>query len=98
MLVELKDVEVFIEPNEILTQALEEGDLTVDTVIRECITEGGDEAVLDALDNDDIINYVEKYDLDIKLNVYEQIKRALVELSQKDKAQLLWYLLKCEEN
>ncbi len=97
MLVELKDVEVFIEPNDILTQALEERDISIDHVIRECISEEGVESVLDAVDNDDIRDYVEKYNLDIEIDVYDKVARALKEFSQPQKAQLLWQLLKCEE-
>ena len=97
MLIELKDVEVFIESNEILTQAIEEGDISIDHVIRECISEEGVESVLDAVDNDDIRDYVEKYNLDIEIDVYDKVARALKEFSQPQKAQLLWQLLKCEE-
>ena len=97
MLVELKDVEVFIEPNDVLTQALEEGDISIDHVIRECITEEGVESVLDAVDNEDIKNYVQRYDLDIEIDGYDQVERAVKEFSQPKKAQLLWQLLKCEE-
>ena len=97
MLVELKDVEVFIEPNEILTQALEEGDISIDHVIRECINEEGVETVLDSIDNNDIRDYIEKYDLDIELDVYDQVARAVSEFSEDDKAKLLWQLLKCKE-
>ena len=97
MLVELRDVEVFIEPNEILTQALEEGDIQIDRVIQDCMTEEGVEAVLDAVGNDDIRDYVEKYSLDIEVDVYDQVARAVKEFSQPQKAQLLWQLLKCEE-
>ncbi len=98
MLVEIREVEVHIQPETILTQALQEGDLTVDRVIQECIAEDGLESVLDSVDNNDIMNYITEYDLDIELNAYEQITRALVELNQSQKAQLLWHLLKCEEN
>ena len=97
MLVELRQVEVFVEPNEILTQALEEGDISVDRVIQECITEEGVETVLDAIDNDDIREYVEKYDLDLEINTYHQVSRAIQEFSDEDKSKLLWQLLKCKE-
>ncbi len=96
MLVELRDVEVFIEPQDILTQALEEGDLQIDRVVQDCITEEGAESVLDAVDNNDITNYVEKYDLNIEIDEYDQVVRAIKEFSQAQKAQLLWQLLKCE--
>ena len=97
MLVELRQVEVFVEPNDIISQALEEGDISVDHVIRECISEEGVETVLDSIDNDDIRDYVERYDLDIEIDVYDQVSRAVKEFSQPQKAQLLWQLLKCEE-
>ncbi len=97
MLIELRDVEVHIEPEVVLVQAIEEGDITTDTLIRECISQEGAESVLDAVDNDDIHNYVEKYDLDIEIDVYDQVARAVKEFSQSQKAQLLWQLLKCEE-
>jgi len=97
MLIELRDVEVHIEPELILTQALEDGELTVDSVIRECITEGGDECVLDAIDNDDILDYVKEYDLDIKIDMYDRVLRAVAEFTDTDRAKLLWQILKCQE-
>ena len=99
MLIELRDVEVFVEPDDILTKALEDGDLSIDTVIREWITEDGAEAVLDVIDNYDIKDYVEKHELnpDEEIDVYEQVVQSLQELSQTDKAKLLWQLLKCQE-
>ena len=99
MLVELQQVEVFIEPNDILTQALEEGDISIDRVISECITEEGAEAVLDAIDNYDIKDYVEKYELhsDVEIDMYAQVLEIIQKLSQTDKAKLLWQLLKCKE-
>jgi len=97
MLVELRQVEVFVEPNDILTQALEEGDISVDRVIQECLTEEGVETILDAVDNDDIRDYVEKYDLDLEINTLHQVVRAVAEFSDDDKAKLLWQLLKCKE-
>jgi len=98
MLVELKEVEVFIEPTEILTQALVDGDITVNTIVKECIIEEDYESVLDAVDNSDIINYVKEYDLDIEINNYDFVLRSIKEFPQSHKAQLLWHLLKCEEN
>ena len=97
MLVELRDVEVHIEPELILTQALNDGEITIDTVIRECISEGGDECVLDAIDNDDILKYVKEYDLDIEIDMYDRVLRAIAEFSDTDKARLLWQLLKSKE-
>ena len=96
MLIELRDVEVHIEPETVLTKALKEGDLSIDRVIRGCITEDGVESVLDSVDNDDIMRYVKDYDLDIECDNYDLVVRSIKELSQPRKAQLLWQLLKCE--
>ena len=99
MLIELQQVEVFIEPNDILIKALEEGDISIDRVISECINEEGAEAVLDAIDNHDIKDYVEKYELhqDVDIDMYEQVLQTIKEFSQTDKAKLLWQLLNCKE-
>ena len=98
MLVELRQVEVYIEPNDILTQALEEGDISVDRVIQECITEEGVETILDAVDNDDIREYVEKYGLDLEINTtLDQVTKAVIYFNQTEKAKLLWLLLRCED-
>ena len=98
MLIEIKEVEAHIQPETILTQALQEGDLTVDRVVQECIAEDGVESVLDVVDNDEILNYVQRYDLDLKINTLEQVFRAIPELTKTDKAKLLWQLLQCKED
>ena len=97
MLVELKQVEVFVEPNDILTQAIQEGDLTVDYIVRECISEESVEVVLDAVDNDDILDYVESHNLDVESISYSQVSRTINEFSETDRAKILWQLLKCQE-
>lgn len=97
MLVELRDVEVHIEPATILTQALQDGDISVDTTISECISEEGAETVLDAIDNSDIINYCQRYELSVEVDTYNQIITAIKELTQSEKALILWQLLKYEE-
>jgi len=97
MLVELRDVEVHIEPNNILTQALQEGDININTLIYECMNEEGAESVLDAVDNSDITDYCKKYELGIELDTYNQIITAIKELSESEKALILWHLLKCGE-
>ena len=98
MLIEIRDVKAHIQPETILTQALQEGDLSIDAIVRECIAEEDYESVLDAVDNDDILNYVQRYDLDIKINTLEQVFRAIPELTKSDKAKLLWQLLQCKED
>lgn len=94
MLIELRDVEVHIEPETVLTQALQEGDISADTVIRECINEDGADAVLDAIDNDDIASYSKRFGLADELPNLDEIVLGIRELNQEDKAKLLWLLLK----
>ena len=96
MLVELRDVEVYIEPEEILTKALEEGDLSADTVVHECIINDGVEAVLDAIDNEEIAEYCKRLGLIDDLLDFEKIVSSVTELNQIQKAQLIWLILKSE--
>ena len=56
MLVELKYVEVEIEADEILFQALRDGGLSVDDAVRICEEEAGTQEVLDSIDDEDIKN------------------------------------------
>jgi hypothetical protein len=96
MLIELRDVEVHIEPDEILKKALEEGDLSVDKVVRACIYEESAEAVLDALEHGDIEHYCKRHDIGMMIVDFETIASVLRNLTNLEKAQLLWLLLKCE--
>jgi len=94
MLVELRDVEVHIEPETVFTQAIQEGDITTDTVVRECIDQDGADAVLDAVDNSDIESYCKRYALADVLPKYDEIVLGLRGLANEDKAKILWLLLK----
>jgi len=94
MLVELRDVEVHIEPETVLTQALQEGDISTDTVVRECIDQDSANAVLDAVDNSDIESYCKRYGLADVLPKYDEIVLGLRGLANEDKAKILWLLLK----
>lgn len=96
MLIELRDIEVHVEPDEILKKALQEGDLDVRSVIRECIYEESAEAVLDCIEHCDIESYCKRHDIGINLVHFETIASALRDLTNLEKAQLLWLLLKCE--
>ena len=92
MLYELRDVEVYIEPDEVLTKALEEGDITIDTLVRECISEDGVDSVLDAVDNSDITDYCERLELVLPVN-FTQMATNIRSLNQDEKAKLIWLLL-----
>ncbi len=96
MLIELRDVEVYVEPDEIFKKALEEGDLSVDKVVRECIYEESAEAVLDVIEHGDIEHYCKRHDIGTTVVDFETIAGALDNLTNLEKAQLLWLLIKCE--
>jgi hypothetical protein len=94
MIVEVKYAEIDIEPETILVQALQEGDISIDAIIRECISEEGADAVLDAIDNDDITSYSKRFGLADELPNLDAMVLGVRELDQEDKAKLLWLLLK----
>ena len=96
MLVELKYVEAHIEPQEILTQALQEGDISIDSVVRACVDEEGADAVLEVISHDVIKEYCIQRDINIELNYFDQISDAVKEFTVSEKAMLLWQLLKEE--
>jgi len=96
MLVELKDVEVFIEPKDILSQALSEGDITIQDVISQCIYEESVSEVLDSIDKEEIESYCLSNRISNHLLTLDDIAVALPSLNKTDKAKLLWLILKCE--
>ena len=97
MLVELKDVEVHIEPIEVLQQALQDYDLSITDAVHICIEESSEDTVLEAIDNDVIKQYCYDKDINIELNHLDQISDAIQEFSSQEKAMLLWQLLQCRQ-
>ena len=93
MLVELRDVEVYVEPDDILIKALEEGELRTDNVVNICINEDSADEVLSAVDNEDIKYYCALHDLLKEDVTYENILSSLALLTNTEKARLLWELL-----
>ena len=93
MLLELKYVEAHIEPETILLQALQEGDISVETLVRTCVDEEGANAVLEVIAADAIKEYCIDKDIYIELNHYEQTSEALKHFTTTQKAMLLWQLL-----
>ena len=97
MLVELKDVEVHIEPIEVLQQALQDYDLSLSDVISICIDESSVDTVLEEIDHEDLKSYCYDKDINIELKYFDQISAAVQEFSKNEKAMLLWQLLQCQE-
>ena len=96
MLVELRDVEVYIEPDEILRQALSEGDLDISQVVSECVDQEGTNSVLNALEHETITAYCKAQNLLDLTDPFHDTLELLPRLSQCEKAQLLWTLLECK--
>ena len=96
MLVELKYVEAHIEPEQILIQAIQEADISVESVVRACIEEEGADAVLEAFDHEVIKQFCYDKDINIELKYYDQISAVVKEFNTTEKAMLLWQLLKEE--
>ena len=96
MLVELKYVEAHIEPEQILIQAIQEADISVESVVRACIEEEGADAVLEVISADVIKQYCYDKDINIELQYFDQISDAIKEFTTQEKAMLLWQLLREE--
>ena len=95
MLVELRDVEINVEPKQILIQALKNGCITVETIVEECIKRDGSAYVLlGAIPYIDIDSFCKETGISKMLPNIDEIILASKELNQTDKAKLLWLLLK----
>ena len=94
MLVELKYVEVEIEPEEILSQALHDGDISVRDALSLCQDEAGMQDILEELepDGDDIQEYCDKKRIELEYD-FKGIVKSLKSLSQEQRASLLWFII-----
>ena len=94
MLVELKYVEVEIEPEEILSQALRDGDLSVRDTLSLCEDEVGMQDMLEELEpeGEDIQRYCDTKKIELEYN-FEDIVKSLKDLTQKERASLLWFII-----
>ena len=97
MLVELKYVEAHIEPEQILIQAIQEADISVESVVRACVEEEGADAVLEVISADVIKQFCYDKDINIELQYFDQISAAVKEFNNNEKAMLLWQLLQYQE-
>lgn len=97
MLVELRDIEVHIEPREILQQALQDYDLPITDAIATCLEESSSFEILDCIEQDTIKQFVEERGIYIEnYDHYSQILNGVKKLASTEKAMLLWQLLKEE--
>ncbi|RLE43856.1 hypothetical protein DRJ22_06425 [Candidatus Woesearchaeota archaeon] len=92
MLVELRDVEVYVEPDDILSKALSDGDLSISDAISICEEEAGASEILDSIDDEDIQKYCNDKELELECD-FEMMAKNLKGLSQEERAQLLWFII-----
>ncbi len=92
MLVELRYVEVEIEIEEVLGQAIDSGDLTVKDVINICEEESDAEEILAQISDEDIQQYCETKGIELECD-FEMMAKNLKRLSAEERASLLWHLL-----
>ena len=94
MLVELKYVEVEIEPEEVLSQALRDGYLSVRDTLSLCEDEVGMHDILEELepDGEDIQRYCDAKRIELEYN-FEDIVKSLKSLTQEQRASLLWFII-----
>lgn len=94
MLVELKYVEIEIEPEEILSQALRDGDLSVRDTLSLCEDEASMQDILEELepDGDDILRYCDAKNIELTYD-FEAIVKSLKDLTQEQRASLLWFII-----
>ena len=92
MLIELRDVEVYVEPDDILSQALSNGNLSISDVINICEEEADAEEILQNIDDEDIQQYCNKYSIKVKCD-FEMMANSLKHLSQEERASLLWFII-----
>ena len=92
MLVALKYVEIEVEPEEVLFQALREGDLSINDAVSICEEEAGPQEVLESVDDEDIQRYCEEHSIELEQN-FETIVKSLKSLTQEERASLLWFII-----
>ncbi|WP_415251554.1 hypothetical protein [Sulfurimonas sp.] len=68
-----------------LTQALQDYDLSVKDLLNICIDEESVDTVLEAIKNEDIKAYYYSRDINIELKYFEQISEAVKEFTRAEK-------------
>ena len=92
MLIELRDVEVYVEPDDILYKALSNAELSVEDVINIIENEADAEEILKNIDDEDIQQYCKDKSIEIEYD-FEMIANSLKHLSQEERAKLLWFII-----
>jgi len=92
MLIELRDVEVYVEPDDILIRALSNGDLSISDAVSICEEEAGASEILESIDDEDIQKYCNDKELELECD-FEMMAKNLKGLSQEERAKLLWFII-----
>ena len=92
MLIELRDVEVYVEPDDILYKALSNAELSVEDVINIIENEADAEEILKNIDDEDIQQYCKDKSIEIEYD-FEMMVKSLKDLSQEQRASLLWFII-----
>ncbi|MDF1876743.1 hypothetical protein JHD47_02810 [Sulfurimonas sp. SAG-AH-194-L11] len=89
----LNEVEVYASAEDLQIQILRE-ELSVSDVISYCIDESSTSEILDNIDEDYIVEYVQKREL-IKIE-FEDIVDSLDELSREEKKEIIWKIIEID--
>ena len=73
---------------------LKKYDVSIDTVVKICISKDSVEVVLETISHEDIRSYCYKREINIELNYFSQICDAVKEFTASEKTQLLLQLIK----
>ncbi len=92
MLVELKYVEVEIEIEEVFSQAIRDGDLSIRDAVSICEDESDAEEILELISDEDIQQYCDTKGIELECD-FEMMAKNLKGLSTEERASLLWHLL-----
>ena len=92
MLVELKYVEVEIEIEEVFSQAIRDGDLSIRDAVSICEDESDAEEILNLISDEDIQQYCDTKGIELECD-FEMMTKNLKGLSTEERASLLWHLL-----
>lgn len=93
MIIELRDIEAYIEPQDIIYQALREREIELDNIIGICSDEYGVDRVLESFGIDELLEYCSK-DKSYSKHIFDLFLESLKSYDREKKAQVLLEVLK----
>ncbi len=97
MLIELRDIEAYVEPDDILQQALRDGDLSGRDTINILQEDMLIDDILDEFDPIDILAFCKKNEIKQELD-FEEIVDSLQELSKEEKKEIIWKIINIDND